>query len=506
MFKSIDAFLDGITMYRLLLYYLLALLLIAMGLSAFGDLHYKLTYIALSGLILVGACWVINKAFSYIFNATTNSESSIITALILALIITPNPTGFGITFLLAAAGLAMASKYLLAINKKHIFNPAAIAVVLTSLGPRQSASWWVGTTVMLPFVLVGGILIARKIRRGRMVASFLVSATLATTLYSLLTRANVFSNLHTMIFSSALLFLGFVMLTEPTTSPATARRQTWYAVLVGALFPPQVHLYNFYSSSELALVIGNAFSYLISPKVKLFPTLKQKVKISNNSADFIFDPGRKFKYKPGQYMEWTLHHSKTDSRGNRRYFTLASSPTEPDIRIGVKFYEKGSSFKKALINIDSHTPIVASQLAGEFILPKDKKQKIVFIAGGIGITPFRSMTKYLIDNNEQRTITLLYSARTKRDLEYRDIFDEAKLAIGLKTIYTITNEKTTSPEPNILTTSISKELIKKVVPDYSDRIFFVSGTFPMVETMQEILKELGVHHRRIKVDFFPGYA
>src|SRR5665647_1707228 len=148
MFKAIDAWIDGVTMYKLLLYYLAALILIAIGLSAFGDLHYKPLYIAISTLILVAACWVTNEVFSYIFKAPTNSESSILTALILALIITPNPTGFGITFLLAVSGLAMASKYLLAINKKHLFNPAAIAVALTALGPRQSASWWIGTSVM----------------------------------------------------------------------------------------------------------------------------------------------------------------------------------------------------------------------------------------------------------------------------------------------------------------------------------------------------------------------
>jgi Na+-transporting NADH:ubiquinone oxidoreductase subunit NqrB len=77
-----------------------------------------------------------------------------------------------VTFLLAASGLAMASKYILTINKKHLFNPVAIAVALTALGPRQSANWWIGTSVMLPYVLIGGVLLVRKIRRGRMVFLF----------------------------------------------------------------------------------------------------------------------------------------------------------------------------------------------------------------------------------------------------------------------------------------------------------------------------------------------
>ena len=181
MLRFIDKITDGITMYRLVLYYLIALIVAAICLSAFGDLHYKPLNIIISSAILVATCWIINKVFSYIFDAPINLESSIITALILALIITPDPTGYNILFLLAAGGLAMASKYLLTIRGKHIFNPAAIAVALTAFGPRQTASWWVGTAVMLPFVLIGGLLITRKIRRQRMVITFFIATTLSTT-------------------------------------------------------------------------------------------------------------------------------------------------------------------------------------------------------------------------------------------------------------------------------------------------------------------------------------
>jgi ferredoxin-NADP reductase/Na+-translocating ferredoxin:NAD+ oxidoreductase RnfD subunit len=493
-------------MYRLLLYYLIALLAIAIGLSAFGDLHYKPLYIAISALILVAACWIINKVFSYIFDAPTNPESSLITALILALIITPNPTGYGILFLLAASGLAMASKYLITIRKKHIFNPAAIAVTLTSLGPRQTASWWVGTAVMLPFVLAGGMLIMRKIRRERMVLSFFAATFVSTILYSILARASVITSLHSMVFSSSIFFLGFVMLTEPLTSPPTANKQTWYAAIVGFLLPPQVHIFNFYSTPELALLIGNAFAYLVSPKTKLFPVLTQKLKIATNTAEFIFNPGRKFAYQPGQYLEWTLEHTGTDSRGSRRFFTLASSPTEPDLRIGVKFYDKGSSFKEALLDVDQDTLIVASQLAGDFVMPKDPTKKLVFIAGGIGITPFRSMVKYLIDTNDRRAVTLLYSARTEADMAYKSVFEEARSSLGINTVYMVTEGNATVSSPHTVASSITSRLIKSSVPDYPERIFYISGTHAMVNGMQDILSGLGVPKHQIKTDFFPGYA
>jgi ferredoxin-NADP reductase len=488
------------------MYYLLVLITIATGLSLFGDLHYKPFYIVISTLILVVSCWTINKVLASIFNAPINNESSIITALILALIITPNPTGYGITFLLAVSGLSMASKYILTINRKHIFNPAAIGIVLTALGPHQDASWWVGTAVMLPFVLLGGIIITRKIRRSRMILSFFGSSAVATIVYSLISKTAVMSSLHDLIFSSSVFFLGFVMLTEPFTSPPTAKKQTWYAAIVGFLLPPQVHLFSFYTTPEIALSIGNLFSYIVSPKIKLFPTIVRKVRTATSNADFVFKPNHKFAYQPGQYMEWTLPHQKTDSRGNRRIFSLASSPTESDLRIGVKFFENGSSFKRALLEIDENSPIVASQIAGDFVMPKDENQKLVFIAGGIGITPFRSMIKYLLDMKQNRTVTLIYATRTEKEISYKRLFDEAKKTIGLKTVYTIADDDITAADPDLRGGLVNAELIKSQVPDFIERVFYISGTHPMVEAMQEMLIDLGVHKHQIKIDFFPGYV
>jgi ferredoxin-NADP reductase len=301
-------------------------------------------------------------------------------------------------------------------------------------------------------------------------------------------------------------FLGFVMLTEPLTTPPTAKKQTWYALLTGILFPPQFHVLSLYSTPELALIASNAFSFIISPKVKLFPTLKQKIRITPDSVDFIFNPNRKFAYKPGQYMEWTLPHDNTDIRGNRRYFTLASSPTEADIRIGVKFYDQSSSYKDALLGITHQTPIVADQISGDFVLPKDKKQKLVFIAGGIGVTPYRSMVKYLLDTKEARSITMLYSVRTVEDFAYKDVFEQARQELGMNTFYIITDSNANVSDEHVRFGRINADLIKKEVPDYRQCIFYISGTQAMVTAMQKILTDLWVPSYRIKFDYFSGYA
>ncbi len=504
--KPLDTFVDGISMYRLLLYYLIGLLIAAIGLSALGDMHYSAIQMAISSGVLVLACWIINRVFAYIFNAPVNPESSILTGLILALIIPPTLGNFGFLFLLAASGLAIASKYILTIRQKHIFNPAAIAVVLTAFGPRQNASWWIGTAVMLPLVIIGGIMIARKVRRGYMVESFVIASTVATLVFAIVGHTSLTTSLHNMILSSPLFFLGFVMLTEPYSSPTTKRKQIAYAVITGVLLAPQFHIGHEYTSPEIALVIGNIFTYIVSSKTKLFPMLREKIQVAQDTVEFAFIPDRKLSFEPGQYMEWTLSHEHADSRGSRRWFTLASSPTEDQLRLGIKFYDKGSSYKSAMLDMDQNTPIVAGQVAGDFVMPREKTKKLVFIAGGIGVTPFRSMVKYLVDTNEQRSVRLLYSARTEADFAYKDVFEAGRQSLGINTLYVVSDSTVATSSPYTVTGTITREFIEQNIPDYAECMFYISGTHPMVEVLQLALHELGIPRKDVRVDFFPGYA
>lgn len=504
--RPIDTLVDNLTMYRLVLYYLIGLLLAAVGLSVTGGLRYDPVAIVGSSLILVAACWSINKALAYIFQAPTNTESSLITALILALIITPDLSKLGVTFLLAAAGLAMASKYVLAINRKHIFNPAAIAVFLTAIGPGQTASWWVSSSVLLPFVLIGGLLLAHKLREMLLLSSFFVFTTIVSLAWALLSGGQIGTTLQHTIVDSPMFFLGFVMLTEPLTAPATRPLKIIYGGIVGVLLPPQAHFFSYYTSPEMALVVGNVFSYLVSPKTKLFPVLKQKVRVAADTIDFVFAPDRPLKYMPGQYIEMTLPHTHTDSRGDRRYFTLASSPTEPDIHLGIKFYEPGSSFKQAMLAMDKDSQSVIARVSGDFTLPKDASRKLAFIAGGIGITPFRSMTKYLLDTNDKRNLVLLYGAGQWKDVAYAPVFEEAHSRLGMRIIYALSNQPQAERVPYAYQqTRITEDLMRREMPDYQERVFFISGTHPMVSDVTQTLRKLGVPGHHIKTDFFPGY-
>src|SRR6185312_2239781 len=124
-------------------------------------------------------------------------------------------------------------------------------------------------------------------------------------------------------------------------------------------------------------------------------------------------------------------------RGNRRYFTIASAPTEELTRLGVKFSAGGSAFKRELAELRQGDTIVASQLAGSFTLPRDPRRKLVFIVGGIGITPFLSMLKELIDKGESRPIIVLYGNRRASEIAYSDILDEAWDVLGIPTYHAV---------------------------------------------------------------------
>lgn len=493
-------------MYRLVLYYLLGLFAVAVVFSAVHILPYSWGGLLFSGFFITAVCWLTNLLFSRVFEAQTNVESVYITALILTLIITPFfPSSASSYFPLAvwASVWAMASKYILAIKKKHVFNPAAFGVALTALTINQSASWWVGTASLLPFVLVGGLLMTRKLLRSDLVISFFAVSLIATFSFGFFGGQDVVRLASQAFLDSPLFFFAFVMLTEPLTTPPTENLRMVYGALVGFFFAPQVHVGSFYFTPELALLLGNVFSYLASSKKKLILRLEERIRIGPGLYDFVFRSDEKLRFKPGQYLEWTLPHKRPDSRGNRRYFTIASSPTEGRIRMGVRFYQNPSSFKKALAYLKEGEKITASQLSGDFVLPKDRRKKLVFIAGGIGITPFRSMAKYLLDRNERRDIVLLYSNRTADEIMYRDIFDEAR-RVGVKAVYTLTGEAPAGWDGE--RGRIDERMIEKAIPDYQERLFYVSGTHSMVEGSKEVLESMDIEKKNVRSDFFPGFV
>ena len=208
---------------------------------------------------------------------------------------------------------------------------------------------------------------------------------------------------------------------------------------------------------------------------------------------FIFQPVESVTWKAGQFFHYVLHHEPTDDRGSDRWFTIAAAPSEKVVMITTRFTsEQGSSFKKALADFNIGDAIEVSDLDGDFTID-DLAKEYVFIAGGIGITPFRAILKDLDQKGEQIAATLLYANRDQ-NIVYKDELEEfAKHNPKLKIHYVISPER------------IDVAKIKELIPDMQKPMFYISGPEPMVESLGSALKEAGIGADHLKQDWFPGY-
>lgn len=503
MFRKLDDLLNGFTMYRVLAYGLSILALLALLFNLLGVMTLNLAGMLLSLTILLAACYITNRTFAKIWQVPSNNESWFITGLILFFILPQANTVNRALLILLAGIVAMASKYLINWQGKHLFNPAAFAAVVLGVTGLLHANWWVGSSVLWPFTLAFGLVVVRKIRRFPLMLSFAFVSIITTVVVALLRHIDLGEFLPQTLAASPLIFLGTIMLTEPATMPPVRGKQVLFGALVGVLYAGQFKLGGLFIYPELALLIGNLYAFAVSPRYRLRLQLKEIQKVSDRVHNFVFTPDRKLAFQPGQYLEWTLGHQHQDDRGNRRTFSIASSPTEKTIQLGVTFSQPASSYKKTLQALKPGDFLYAGQLAGNFLLPKDVATKLVFVAGGVGITPFRSMLKYLADTKESRDIILFYLVNTPGEIAYKDVLERAAQA-GVRVVPVVTKE----PAPKSWhgeTGLFDQEFVTKHVPDYTERTFYLSGPQGMIENHRAMLRRMGVEQTHIETDYFPGY-
>jgi ferredoxin-NADP reductase len=223
--------------------------------------------------------------------------------------------------------------------------------------------------------------------------------------------------------------------------------------------------------------------------------LINKVSWSPDVNSFYFKPQSPITWEAGQFMYFTLPHSNPDDRGISRYFTISSAPYEENIMITTRFVSEGSSsFKNALLNMEIGQNISALPPKGEFVIG-DLSKGYVLIAGGIGITPFRSI---LLDLNYRKKlqstgIYLLYSNKNN-EIVFKDEFDSlAEKNSSFKLRYIIS--------PEICDT----DLIKNTIADYTEKIYYISGPVKMVKAIEDMLASIGLTEDKVKQDYFPGY-
>lgn len=217
--------------------------------------------------------------------------------------------------------------------------------------------------------------------------------------------------------------------------------------------------------------------------------IKNIHKNTETTFSLILEKPKDFSFYPGQYLDMEL--PVTDPNSNSRTFTISSSPTEPFLMITTR---KGiSPFKKFMEKLQEGTTITTSHPVGTFIL--DESEPAIFLAGGIGITPFRSIIKYSVDKKLKTPMTLVYSNSDDNFLFKDELNLWQKQLHGLKVIYYQTSIK------GRLDITKLDAAVQRSVTD----IFYLAGPPSLVDDFEKILLQLGIDSVNIRTDRFDGY-
>ncbi len=499
----VEHILDRYTMYQVLTAVLVSYVAYALILSVFGVLVYGISELLLSLLVVVASVVVTHYILVSLTKAPGNIWSSILTGLIIFLIFTPTASAGGLAVLAAVAVISVVSKYIVKYRNAHLINPVALAAVLSGVFDLAYASWWVGTAWFAPLLLLGGLLVVLKIRRLPMVVAGVLASLCMVFVYALIRDSVSLSMFNGILLASPLWFFMTIMVTEPLSTPAGGRAQILYGTFIGLLSQMPFSLGPLFNSPELTLMIANLLVWPLSLKGRLKLVCLKVNEVANNTFEYVFRPSFPVSFQAGQYLEWALPHQSPDGRGTRRYFTIASSPTRQNIRLVVRTENKGSSYKERLKAFQRGDTIQAAQLAGDFVLPKDMTdQKFIFVAGGIGITPFLSHFEYLKDTKQKTDIVLYYCNRTAEDIAYTQLLRGYE-SIGVRTVHVLAEP---APDWSGEIGYLGPHMLKRYTPDITDRLVYLSGPPSMVGAYKKLFIDCGVPSRHIKTDYFPGLA
>ncbi len=219
---------------------------------------------------------------------------------------------------------------------------------------------------------------------------------------------------------------------------------------------------------------------------------------------FVFDlGGQPFEYQPGQYVFYELDALDfPDERGNRRHFTISSSPTEKGI-VMLTTRMRGSGFKETLRHAPLGYELSIGTPMGGFVVPGDETRHHVFIAGGIGVTPFRSILRYAVDAKKPIDALMLYFNHSSTDIVFQQELEEIS---ELMPTFSIVNALS-GPEPGWKGEKgrLNEELLRRWVPTLGQQFFWISGPPPMVMAYKTLIKQTGVSEESIRADNFTGY-
>lgn len=238
------------------------------------------------------------------------------------------------------------------------------------------------------------------------------------------------------------------------------------------------------------------------------PKLKLKVKkIVDETPDtksiYLGLTNTNFEFKPGQFV--ALYLDVNDPKGNRRAFSIASSPTEKDfLLLASKITD--TPYKNKLNSLKQGDEVVIDGPYGKLELQSDYSQKAIMLAGGIGITTLRCFIKYATDKKLPLKIVLLYSNKTPEDIAFKkDLDNLTKQNKNFILVNTITRPEESKTKWKERIGRIDENLVKEYAKDLDKAIYYVIGPPAMVDAMLQILKNLKIKEDKIKIERFFGY-
>ncbi len=227
--------------------------------------------------------------------------------------------------------------------------------------------------------------------------------------------------------------------------------------------------------------------------------LKKKEVVADQTMAFHFEKPEGFEFRAGQFGEFNqISPKETDDEGTNRPFSIASAPFEQDLMIASRM--RNTAFKRNLKNMMPGDEIKLDGPYGSFVLHKDTTRPAVFLTGGIGITPARSIIKEWNKKKLEHQVFLFYSNHTPTDAAFLEEFGQIeKENPNFKLIAIMTQDPTWEGEKE----RITKEMLEKYVQNLELSIFYLSGPGNMVSGLNETLINSGINEDNIRFEEFP---
>ncbi len=233
--------------------------------------------------------------------------------------------------------------------------------------------------------------------------------------------------------------------------------------------------------------------------------LLKKVEAAEGTMSFHFEKPAGFDYKAGQFADYTLvNPPETDEEGNTRGFSLASAPFEPTLMSTTRL--RDTAFKRVLQDLPIGTELELDAPYGSFTLHNNVKRPAVFLTGGIGSTPVRSIVLQSTHDKTGHTIFVFYSNKRPEDAAFTDEFRSAAEANeNITFVPTMTKPELSAVVWDGETGFIDKEMIARYVDDLAAPIYYLCGPGGMVNAMRKLLNDAGIDDDDIRTEEFTGY-